>query len=246
MPPTPLPGPVHLAVHVVSHFVAVANPCSEHLSCHSCSLLPVRALLSIQLKKLQLGRNIFRLWRTTGAAGPENLRATAVQATPTPSCVFREYFQPDRSTNPTRLFICAGLGRTGTRTLTTVFEQERISAHHASGVVAHLLPAAFPQETNTSVHDNFVALMPFDAPPCALLDIPTGVLVWDLLDAYPNSTISLTVRKVNNLATLLCLQPHIIGRSSTRSWASSTVFRVLCQSRLMVHGPETFSLIRIV
>ena len=121
-----------------------------------------------------------------------------------------EFFQATSglATNPTRLYICSGLGRTGTRSLELVFEKEGISTQHAAGVVTYLTKAAFPDNSSASIRDNFVALMPLQRPPRALLDIPVNVFTWDLMDAYPNSSISLTVRWVcDSLANILV---HVI------------------------------------
>ncbi len=75
-----------------------------------------------------------------------------------------------------------------------------MKADHLNGVVGQLIRAAFhPEKIGLSRANDFAALLPPDSPPLALLDIPTGFFTWDLLDAYPNSTVSLAVRTVCNL-----------------------------------------------
>lgn len=54
--------------------------------------------------------------------------------------------------------------------------------------------AGFPPRLK---RNDFASLQPMGGPPRALLDTPTGVFVWDLMDAYPNSTISLALRQVS-------------------------------------------------
>jgi hypothetical protein len=108
-------------------------------------------------------------------------------------------------TNPARLYICAGLGRTGTTSLTEAFDTAGIEAEHEAGAVHLLIGAAFQDVNGTSrtVRQRFVELVPPNAPPRGLLDIPVNVFVWDLLDAYPNSTIALTTRWVRSKCLLV-------------------------------------------
>ena len=113
------------------------------------------------------------------------------------SVLFREYFQASRPQNPTQLYVCAGHGRTGTTTFKLLFKELGIEADHAGGVVSLLEHVALLENrTKLPPVNGFVSLLPPNSPPLAVMDIPVNTFVWDLLDAYPNSTVSLAVRKV--------------------------------------------------
>ncbi len=44
--------------------------------------------------------------------------------------------------------------------------------------------------------DNFTAVLPMNSSAYAVMDLPVNVFVWDLLDAFPNATVSVTLRTV--------------------------------------------------
>lgn len=112
-------------------------------------------------------------------------------------CHCREYFQPSRTQNPTQLYVCAGHGRTGTTTFKLLFKELGIKADHAGGVVSLLEHVALLENrTKLPAVNDFASLLPSNSSPLAVMDIPVNTFVWDLLDAYPNSTVSLAVRKV--------------------------------------------------
>jgi hypothetical protein len=76
-----------------------------------------------------------------------------------------------------------------------MFRQAKIKAEHAGPFGSALPGLAFSNATDVAPTFDFGALLPMDAKPRAEIDVPIGVFVWDLLDAYPNSSVILTLRR---------------------------------------------------
>ena len=120
--------------------------------------------------------------------------------------------------------------------MAAIFRNLDITADHASGKVSRLIPMAFfPKENPSGVINEFSALLPEDSPPRALVDIPTGFFTWDLLDAFPNSTVSLAVRTVRAVSWSACGSAAVFTLlgftwlfvSQADSWCDS-YFRCVC------------------
>ena len=119
-----------------------------------------------------------------------------------------EYFQPKRAQNPSELYVCAGMGRTGTTTFKLLFKDQGVQADHASGVVARLEDIALQSNrTKLGPFNNFAGMLAYNASPRAVMDIPVNTFVWDLVDAFPNSKVSLAVRNVRLLFLIKDVSP---------------------------------------
>lgn len=100
--------------------------------------------------------------------------------------------------NTNKLYIAAGYGRTGTTSLFSTLEKAGIKAMHA-GRVAPLLPhLGFMGGSGEIPEGRFDMIYPQDGEARAVLDIPVGEFVWDLMDAYPENHVILTVRPVSS------------------------------------------------
>jgi hypothetical protein len=85
--------------------------------------------------------------------------------------------------------------------LFSTFQKAGIIAIHA-GRVAPLLPRiAFMNGTSDIPEGRYDLIFANDGDPRAVLDIPVGEFVWDLMDAYPENHVILTVRPV---ASFIC------------------------------------------
>lgn len=109
----------------------------------------------------------------------------------------REFFLPNRTVNPTKIYVGAGMGRTGTTTLHLQLQEMGVKSAHASPPAIHLPQLAYmsPAPYSDRLND-FAAIFPTDSPAMGLLDVPVGEFVMDLLDAFPNHNVVLTVRGV--------------------------------------------------
>jgi hypothetical protein len=56
---------------------------------------------------------------------------------------------------------------------------------------------------NHAAWNDFTLMYPRDSPRQAMFDPPVGSFVWDLLDAYPNSRVALSVRPVSENVVIL-------------------------------------------
>ena len=97
------------------------------------------------------------------------------------------YFKPDRRTSSKELLICAGFGRTGTETLNSIVSGSHLGIHEKKPVT--LLPSLDDDAFST-------ILTRFSEDKVALLDNPVGLFTWELMDAFPNHFVILTLRHV--------------------------------------------------
>jgi hypothetical protein len=105
----------------------------------------------------------------------------------------------DRPVNHDKLYIGAGFGRTGTTSLHSIVqaaEHLKITSYH-SGKIANWLPRmGLSAGANNSYWNRFDRLFPDDSIARAVLDIPVGEFVWDLMAAFPDNSVVLSVRPV--------------------------------------------------
>jgi hypothetical protein len=115
------------------------------------------------------------------------------------ACACSEYFTPGRKINPTALYIGAGMGRTGTTTMYRTLLDLNIDTCHAAVPCAYLPRISYidggPQKLQLN---DFASLYPMNSTARGLFDVPVGEFVWDLLDAFPNNRVMLTLRPVRH------------------------------------------------
>ncbi len=81
--------------------------------------------------------------------------------------------------------------------MATIFKKDGVNADHASGIVSRLEGMALvSNRTKLGPINDFAHMIPFNSTPLAVMDIPVNTFIWDLLDAFPNGTVSLSLRNV--------------------------------------------------
>lgn len=148
--------------------------------------------------------------KSDGAAKPASCESqrTARQLL----CVVRaysEFFQPDRRANPTKIYLGVGYGRTGTTSLHGIMKDAGIRSLHAGKPAVSFPRLAYIGGDGNGTFNNFVDIFPPHSPPTGMLDIPVGQFMWDVMDAFPNTQVTLTVREVRSYAAR-CMKEYVI------------------------------------
>jgi Sulfotransferase domain len=119
-------------------------------------------------------------------------------AAPGLASVCSEYFVPGRKINPTPLYIGAGMGRTGTTTMYRTMLDMNVETCHAGVPCVYLPRIAYVDGGPEKLPLNdFASLYPMNSTARGLFDVPVGEFVWDLIDAFPNNRVVLTLRPVS-------------------------------------------------
>lgn len=106
------------------------------------------------------------------------------------------FFQVPRPINTNKLYIGAGFGRTGTTSLHGIAQSAGIMSIHAGRIAGQLPFIAYMEGSDEHPHERFDTVYPEDGIARAVMDIPVGEFLWDLMDAFPDNRVVLTVRPV--------------------------------------------------
>jgi hypothetical protein len=107
------------------------------------------------------------------------------------------YFEDRRPINTNKLYIGAGFGRTGTTSLHGIAQSAGIMSIHAGRIAGQLPFIAYMEGSEEHPHERFDTVYPEDGIARAVMDIPVGEFLWDLMDAFPDNRVVLTVRPVS-------------------------------------------------